>query len=83
MHGLKEEGKLAHEDLKVFLKSQGYEPAKHTPGLWKHKTLVLTFTLIVGDFGTKCSNIAQAQHLLDTLRLKHELSTDWTGALHA
>ena len=49
MRGLKEAGKLAHEDLKAFLKPHGHEPNKHTPGLWRHKNSGLPFTLIVDD----------------------------------
>ena len=83
MHGLKEAGKLAHEDLKAFIKINGYEPTKCSPGLWKSGTSGTTFSPIVDDFGTKCTDIFQAQHLLDTLCLKYEVSNDWKGSLHA
>ena len=55
-HGLKETGKLAHDELKTFLKPHCYEPTKYIPGPWKHKPSGLTFTLIVDDFGTKCTD---------------------------
>ena len=67
IHGLKEAGKLAHYELKAFLKPHGYEPTKHTPVLWNVAPSGIIFTLIVDDFGTKHTNITQAQHLLDAL----------------
>ena len=78
MHGLKEAVKLAHDEIKAFLKPHGYESTKCTPGMWKHTPSGLTFTLIVDDFGIKCTDITQSQHLLDALQLKYEASTDWT-----
>ena len=43
----------------------------------------LTFTLIVDDFCTKGTNIEQVKHLLHTLQQKHNITEDWSGALHA
>jgi hypothetical protein len=28
----------------------GYYPARHTPGIWLHKTRPISFTLVVDDF---------------------------------
>ena len=83
MHGLKEAVKLAHDEIKAFLKPHGYESTKCTPGMWKHTPSGLTFTLIVNDLETKYTDINRAQHLLNTLQLKYEASTDWMGYLHA
>ena len=83
MHGLKEAEKLAHENLKTLLKPHGYEPTKCMPGLRQHETSELTFTLIIDNFGMKHTYVSRAQHLLENLRLKHKVSTDWTGSLCA
>ena len=83
MHGLQQAGKIANDDLKQHLLPYGHAPTKHTPGLWRHTTSDLTFTLIVDDFGTKYTNIAQAKDLLHALQQKYNVTVDWTGALHA
>jgi hypothetical protein len=82
MYGLKQAGKIAHDDLKQHLKPYGYQPVQFTPGLWKHNTSGLTFTLIVDDFGVKFNNFQQANHLIEALQTKYELSVDWSGSLY-
>ena len=57
MRGLKQAGKISHDGLKKHLAPCGHTPEKHTPGLWKHEKTDLTFTLIVDDFGIKCTDI--------------------------
>lgn len=64
MHGLKQAGKIAHSGLKKHLQPHGYDPTPCTPGLWKHNKSRLTFTLIVDDFGIKCTSIEQVEHLI-------------------
>jgi hypothetical protein len=39
MYGLKQAGLLANKLLQTRLNPFGYYPARHTPGLWLHKTL--------------------------------------------
>ena len=56
MYGLKQAGKLAHEDLKLHLASHRYKPIKFTLWLWRHELSRLTFTLIVDDFRVKYTN---------------------------
>ena len=58
MHGLKQAGKIAHEDLKIHLAPHGHKPVRFTPGSWTHAPSKLTFTLIVDDFSVKFTNIA-------------------------
>jgi len=83
MYGLKQAGKIAHDDLKKHLMPYGYIPVDFTPGLWKYVDSDIIFTLIVDDFGVKYTDPAQAQHLADTLKLKYDLSIDWSGSLYA
>ena len=35
MYGLKKAGIIANQEICVHLKSYGYEPVRHTPGLWR------------------------------------------------
>jgi hypothetical protein len=80
MYGLKEAAILAYDQLREHLAPFGYAPVTHTPGLWTHSTRPTTFTLAVDDFGIKYFTPADANHLLDALRTKYSLTTDWTGS---
>jgi hypothetical protein len=53
MYGLKQAGLLANQLLQTRLAPFGYYPARHTPGLWLHKTRPISFTLVVDDFAVK------------------------------
>jgi hypothetical protein len=47
MYGLKQAGLLESQLLQKRLASFGYYPARHTTGLWLHKTQPIAFSLIV------------------------------------
>ena len=53
MHGLPQVGKIANDKLKLHLYKFGYEPEPITPGLRRHQTCPLQFSLVVDDFGIK------------------------------
>jgi hypothetical protein len=53
MYGLKQAGLLANQLLQKRLAPFGYYPARHTPGIWLHKTRSIAFSLIVDDFAVK------------------------------
>jgi hypothetical protein len=53
MYGLKQAGLLANQLLQTRLSPFSYFPARHTPGLWLHKTRPVSFTLFVDDFAVK------------------------------
>jgi hypothetical protein len=61
MYGLSQAGKLANNRLIAFLAPHGYAPVPFTPGLWKHNTSDLVFTLIVHDFGVLYNKKADCQ----------------------
>ncbi len=67
MYGLAQAGIIAQQLLKKCLKAHGYHQSTITPGLWKHDTHPISFSLIVNDFGVKCVEEENAQHLLDTV----------------
>ena len=83
MYGLLQAGKLSNDELTKHLTKYYYFPCPLTPGLWKHSTRYLTFTLIVDDFGAKYRNQSDAEHLLNALQKKYENNTDWTGLRYA
>ena len=82
MYGLPQAGKLAHDKLKTHLKQFGYAPCRLTPGLWRHETRDVTFTLVVDDFGVQYTNKADVEHLITSLRKLYELHIDWTGSMY-
>jgi hypothetical protein len=77
MYGLPQAGRLANDRLIKLLAHHGYTPVPITSGLWTHSTRPLAFTLVVDDFGIKHINKADADHLLETLRLLYKASVDW------
>jgi Reverse transcriptase (RNA-dependent DNA polymerase) len=79
MYGLKQAGRLANDQLVTFLEKYGYRPVEHTPGLWRHDTRPITFTLVVDDFGVQYTSQEDLDHLLDALRSHYKISFDPTG----
>ena len=49
IYGLPQAGSLANKLLKERLEPHGYIEVPHTPGLWKHKTRPVQFSLVVED----------------------------------
>ena len=67
MYGLPQAGKNSNDKLKPHLAKFGYKPAAITPGLWRHKTSPLQFSLLVDDFGIKYECQEDITHILDAL----------------
>jgi hypothetical protein len=63
IYSLLQPGLLAYELLKKRLNKHGYRQSKLVPGLWKHDTRHIQFTLVVDDFGIKYIGKEYAQHL--------------------
>ena len=80
IYGLKEAGALANEQLQQHLAPYGYTPSKYTPGLWKHNSNKVIFTLVVDDFGVKYIGKDNANHLIKALKDKYEdVEVNWEG----
>jgi hypothetical protein len=82
MYGLPQAGILANDRLQKHLALHGYTATAHTPGLFRHATRPISFTLVVDDFGVKYVGAEHAQHLIDTLNAKYTTTTDWKGSLY-
>ena len=67
IYGLPQSGNLANEYLQKKIAPHGYYEVKHTPGLWKHISRPIQFTLVVDDFGVKYIRQKDAEHLLGVL----------------
>jgi hypothetical protein len=57
----------------------GYQQNKCTQWYWTHGWQLISFTLVVDDFGVKYINKDDVTHLLDVLQKDYELDTDWKG----
>ena len=82
MYGLPQAGKIANDKLKLYLSRFGYEPAPITPGLWRHQTFPLQFSMVVYDCGIKCERQEDITHLLDAIKTIYKISDDWDGKLY-
>jgi hypothetical protein len=52
------------------------------PGLWKHITCPISFTLVVDDFAVKYERQEDVNHLIICVKSKYDLTTDWTDDLY-
>ena len=78
-YGLKESGKIAHDDLVQHLERYGYRKARHTEGLFTHITRSISFTLVVDDFGIKYIDKADVDYLIRAINSKYKFKVDWEG----
>jgi hypothetical protein len=67
MYAPPQAGRITYDYLKDLLAPHGYSPCELTPGLWKHKTRPIAFSLVVDDFGVKYVNKADVDYLLSAL----------------
>lgn len=79
-YGLHQAGILVQELLEKQLGEHGYTQNKIIPGLWKHETRNITFTLTADDFGVKYIAKEDAQHLSSILKKSYQITEDWTGS---
>jgi hypothetical protein len=82
IYGLPQSGRLANKLLRKRLEPEGYYEVAHTPGLWKHVSRPIQFTLVVDDFGVKYVGKKHADHLLNAIKKHYQCSVDWAGDLY-
>ena len=80
--GLPQAGILANKLLRKRLLPHGYFECANTPGLWKHATRPISFTLVVDDFGVKYIGQEHATHLIDCIKEHYGVTEDWSGDLY-
>ena len=57
----------------------GKVPYRHTPALWTHTTRLISFTLVVDDFGVKYVGRRHLDHLINALRDQYKITVELTG----
>ena len=82
MYGLPQAGKNENDKLKLHLGKFWYEPSPSTPGLWRHQTRSIQFSLVVDNFGIKYERQENITHLIDALMTIYKISEDWNGKLY-
>ena len=75
MCGLPHASVVANKLPKERLMMDGYKEVLHTPGLFKHKTQEICFTLVVDALRIKYGNKNNIKHLLQTLKKHYEIET--------
>jgi hypothetical protein len=72
----------ANKLLKERLGPHGYHACKHAPGLWRHNTKPIKFTLIVDDFCIHYEGKQHAHHLIAAFKQDYKaVTTDWEDTL--
>jgi hypothetical protein len=82
MYGMPQTGILSNQLLARRIAIHGYHQKKFTPGLWRHVTRPIQFTLVVDDFGVQYVGAEHAHHLIAALETDYTVSKDWTGGLY-
>jgi hypothetical protein len=72
---------LANKLLQKRLFPHGYFKCPKTLRLWKHNTRPIAFKSVVDDLGVKYVGKEHADHLIKCIKIKYELTKDWTGYL--
>jgi hypothetical protein len=67
--------------LKKRLAPHGYFECTHMPGLWKHATQPISFTLVVDNFGVNYTRQNDIEYLITCIKEKYKLTMDWDGNL--
>ncbi len=65
--------------LKLHLAKYGYKPDPIATNIWTHTSRRTKFCLCVDDFGVQYFNDQDADHLIQALRDKYEITIDKTG----
>ena len=70
---------LLLKKLAADLKPFGYYKCPYTHGLLKQESRLISFTLVVDDFGVKYINKEDAEHLESAIKANYPYKVDWSG----
>ncbi len=80
--GLLQAGILANKRLQCKLAPFGYYESVNTSGLWYHESWMISFTLVVDNFGVKYKSQEDVDHLISSIKKTYKLTKDWTVNLY-
>jgi hypothetical protein len=75
-YGLKQAGKIAHDDLVERLAEAGYHKVGLVEGYFRHETRDIDFTLVVDDFLVKYTKDEDLQHLEAAVKKYYKFKID-------
>ena len=75
-YGLKQAGKIAHDDLVKRLSEAGYKKHSQVEGYFRHETRDIDFTLVVDDFLIRYTNDADLAHLTQAIEKYYTFKVD-------
>ena len=76
MYGLPQAGILAKKFLKKRLSKHGYLPVQYTTRLRKQTWILVTFSIVVDNFGVKYKGKEHALHLIKALENDYKIALD-------
>jgi hypothetical protein len=80
--GLLQADILANKCLHRKVMPFGYNANTNTPGLWRDESKLITFTLVVDNFGVTFVDKANVDHLISSIKQTYTLTKDWTCNLY-
>ena len=81
MYGLKQVGRISNQELVSRLCVAHFYPCRHTPGLFRHNSRDIFFTLIVDDFFVGYTATPDVTYLLTLLQEKYDATVDWSASI--
>ena len=75
-YGLKQAGRIAHDDLVKHLETAGYRKAELVEGYFYHETRDIDFTLVVDDFLIRYTNDNDLEHLRECIGQNYKFKVD-------
>ena len=79
IYGLKQAAIIAYDQLVKHLKTHGYYPVIGTNAMFDHKTRKTKFCVCVDDSGIKYHSTYDAYHIINSVKEKYAITTDWEG----
>ena len=79
MYGIKQADILDYEQLVKHLNTHRYYPVIGTDSIFSHKKRKTKLYLCVYHFGIKHHSRDDADHILNSLKEKYAITTDWGG----
>jgi hypothetical protein len=80
--GLLQADILANKRLHRKLMPFGYNESTNTLGLWRDEPKLITFTLVINNFGVTFADKANVDHLISSIKQTYTLTKDWACNLY-
>ena len=82
MHVIPQSGRISNYYIKKDLAPHVYQKCRQTDVLCNQKWRLITFALVVDDFGDKYIGKQHAYHLIESIIKYYPVDFDWAGGLY-